>query len=117
MLLPDYHPDIVPFLEHLRLVKRRSPHTILSYGTDLQLFFHYLNETYEGLTDPNEVTGPMIASWLVEMEGRKMDSRGKLEKASPATIRRRLSAVQSFYKYRRKAGLQADSPAVTVKAP
>jgi len=116
MFQPDYHPDIVPFLEYLRLVKRRSPHTILSYGTDLQLFFTYLARAYDGLTDPKEVTGPMIASWLVGMEGRKRKSQ-KTEKASPATIKRRLSAIQSFYKYRRKAGLQTDSPAVTVKAP
>lgn len=115
--MPDYHPAIVQFLEHLQWVKRYSAHTVRSYGDDLQLFFNYIQQREDAIAepdalpesfDPAEVQAAMVREWLVDL---------KKEGAAATSIRRRISSLQSFYKYRRKAGLQEHSPVTSITAP
>lgn len=77
------------FLDHLRLEKRFSNHTLLSYQTDLRQLIEYLECEFEGLK-VEEVSHEVLRSWIV-----KMVEDGK----SPRTINRKISALKSYFKW------------------
>lgn len=80
---------IASFLNHLEKIKRYSPHTILSYENDLNQYLHYLNTLFE-VEDINQGSHIMIRSWVVHMAK---------ENVTPRSIRRKLSALNSYYKF------------------
>lgn len=80
---------IASFLNHLDKIKRYSPHTILSYENDLNQYELYLKSLFE-IDDINLGNHMMIRSWLVHMSK---------ENVSPRSIRRKLSALNSYFKF------------------
>jgi len=78
------------FLDYIAVEKKYSEKTVQAYGDDLRNFCLFLGwETTE--FDPAKVTEADVRGWLVEM----MDEEGQ----SPRSVRRRLSALRSFYKF------------------
>jgi len=77
------------FLDHLRLEKRFSEHTLVSYQTDLRQLNEFLARDYDGL-EIEKAPHQVLRSWIVELveEGR-----------SPKTINRKISAVKSYFKW------------------
>ena len=57
---------IDPFISYITNEKRYSPHTLLAYKKDLQLFTAYTNKVYE-IDNIEEVNQEMIRSWVVSM--------------------------------------------------
>jgi len=87
------------FLDHLRLEKRFSNHTLVSYETDLRQLIRFLEKEFEGLKI-EEASHEILRSWIVEMV-----EDGK----SPRTINRKISAVKSYFKWGIKfKGFEAD---------
>lgn len=83
------------FIEYLGVEKRYSAYTTLNYERDLQEFCSFLGVTKETL-DPTVVTTDDVRMWVVAM----------LEKGqSPRTVRRKVSALRSFFKFLLKMGL------------
>ena len=95
------------FLAHLRHQRRLSAHTVTAYAGDLEQFAGYCAEVYE-LTEAREVTRDVIKSWLATL-----NAAGR----SPASIRRKLSALKAFYHYRHRRGQQATDPTVRIPTP
>ncbi|PID95257.1 MAG: integrase [Bacteroidetes bacterium] len=95
------------YISYLKYEKRRSEHTLRSYGSDLGAFFAYLREVY-GVVMPEEVSSGMVRSWVVAMVERDL---------SETTIKRRLAAIRSFYKYGIKRGVLRENPAAFVQTP
>jgi len=93
MSLPETYP-IQEFLDYLQFQKRFSEHTIISYRTDLRAFFDYVATEYN-IVAIQEVTPPIIRSWL---------SKLKSEKAASKTINRKISTLKSFFKYHLRLG-------------
>ncbi len=96
---------IQSFLKYLQHEKRFSPHTVLSYETDLNQFTQYLSEVDAALTI-QEASHKLIRSWVVAM----MDA-----KASPRSVNRKIAALRSFYKYLLKREIIALNPADNVR--
>lgn len=94
------------FFDHLRFEKETSPHTVTNYGVDLAQFAEFLEAA--GVTDPAEVEGPLIRSWLREMAGFGY------AKTSAA---RKLSSVRSWFAFLFDRGLVPKDPARDVKGP
>lgn len=95
------------FLDYLRYERNYSEKTIVNYGDDLRFFEAYC----QGLEDAptwEEVDADVVRGWMEDM----MD-RGQ----KPTTVRRRLSALRSFYKYGLKRGLVDHDPAHGVVGP
>jgi len=94
------------FITYLTHEKRYSPHTIISYQTDLDQFEGYINNTFElSLT---EIKHTHIRSYMVDlMEG----------KTSENTINRKISALRSFYKFLMREGKIDHNPTILIKAP
>ncbi|MBK8700685.1 MAG: tyrosine-type recombinase/integrase [Saprospiraceae bacterium] len=95
------------FTEHLEKVKKYSAHTVLSYGQDLSQFVAYLEQQYE-LSDLNAANHLMIRSWVVSLSKEGITSR---------SINRKLSALNSFYKYALRNGALIKNPMKKVVAP
>lgn len=98
--MTDQAVSIRAFLNYLRFEKRYSEHTILSYETDLHSFFEYLTLQY-GSMEPEAVTAMLVRSWLAKLMEEGMSAR---------TIRRKMSALRSFYKHLLREGKLKHTP-------
>ena len=68
------------FLKYVQFEKRFSPHTVISYQTDLRQFGAFLKHTYSE-KKPELANYGMVRSWivqLVESEGTLLPSTVKL---------------------------------------
>jgi integrase/recombinase XerC len=95
---------IEKFLAYLQLEKNYSHHTVNAYRGDLENISFYLTERFD--CNLEEATHQFLRSWMVDA----------LESGTSAsTIKRRVSALKSFYKWRKKTfGVQFDPTAKLV---
>jgi integrase/recombinase XerC len=101
------HPYVQAFLGYLRFEKRYSQHTLISYQTDLEQFFDFLQHQY-GDTDVQSITASFIRSWLAEL--KSVDNSSK-------TINRKISTLKSFFRYLMKQGIIKQTPMSTIISP
>ena len=95
------------FFNYLRYEKRYSPHTLLSYQTDLGQFADYLRATYQ-ITDAAEADYPIIRSWLVSLLQRHLDAR---------TVNRKIACLRSYYKFLLREGRIVKNPTLRIIPP
>ena len=95
------------FFDFLRFERRYSPHTLLSYQTDLRQFADYLRTTYE-LDEPEQADHPLIRGWVVELMQQELD---------PRTVKRKIACLRSYYKFLLQTGVIGRNPMLRVKAP
>lgn len=129
------------FLEHLKIVKNASEHTIRNYAIDLNAFKSYLEYDWLGDIKPEELPEKISfkdpythRSTLFDnhLELSKIDRktiRGflawlNLNKQNKRTIARRLSSLRSFFKFAQLQQLiqlnpteELDSPKIDRKLP
>lgn len=98
---------IEKFLRYISADKGRSALTQKTYRADLENFCAYLQTTDRQL-DWQDVDRDLIRGWVAQM----METHYK-----PTYVRRRLSAVRSFYQYLMQQGLANRNPAAEVKGP
>lgn len=100
-------PDIQSFLDYLKYEKRYSPHTLLSYETDLRDFVVYLSKQY-GHVALHQIQHGFVRSWLASMKEAGLASK---------SINRKISTLRSFFKYHLRTGKLESSPMTQVLAP
>jgi len=88
------------FLQYLRFEKRYSAHTLIAYQTDLDQFSAFLTETY-GPFNFAEITHFQLRSWLAGI---------KEAGASPRSVNRKMSSLNSFFRYLQKGGFINSNP-------
>jgi len=88
------------FLQYLRFEKRYSRHTIIAYQTDLGQFSLYITAQF-AQEEPGQLTHFHIRSWLATLKDEEQTSR---------TINRKISSLNSFYKYLLKQQLTDKNP-------
>ena len=77
------------FLDYIAIEKRYSPRTVKEYGDDLRAWCAYLGWTVEEF-DPKRLDVEDVKGWMMQM----------LEAGqSPRSVKRRLSAVKSLYRF------------------
>ncbi|MDY2587829.1 tyrosine-type recombinase/integrase [Winogradskyella aquimaris] len=85
--------SIKSFSEYLSLEKNYSKHTVTAYIRDLELFQDFLNENHD--SEPIEtVDYSEIRQWIVELVNGGVSNR---------TINRKISSLNSYYKFLQKA--------------
>lgn len=83
------------FLDYIAIEKRYSPRTVKEYGDDLRAWCAYLGWDLEDF-DPTQLDADDVKGWMMHMleEGQ-----------SPRSVKRRLSAVKSLYRFLLGLGL------------
>ncbi|EGV42614.1 integrase [Bizionia argentinensis JUB59] len=82
------------FMDYLLLEKHYSKLTVKAYKKDLQDFLTFLSETYQ-TEDMLSVNYPEIRTWIVSLVDKEMNNR---------SINRKISALNSYYKFQIKVG-------------
>ena len=95
------------FLDFLRFEKRYSPHTVVSYQTDLGQFAAYLKLGDEQ-AEPAQATHALIRGWVVELMQQQLD---------PRTVNRKVACLRSYYKFLLRVGTIEANPMLRIKAP
>lgn len=94
------------FIDYLGYEKRFSPHTLISYKTDLVQFRDYLQVNYE--LEPPQANHTVIRSWVAGM----LD-----EGISPRSINRKITSLRTFYRFLLREGEVRLNPMLKVQGP
>ena len=95
------------FLNYLQYEKRYSSKTVTSYQTDLLQFFLFIENEFQ-LTDLMLVKHNFIRAFVVDLVNKNN---------KPSSIKRKISALKSFYKYAQKTGKIKSNPADKINSP
>jgi integrase/recombinase XerC len=77
------------FLDYIAIEKRYSPRTVKEYGDDLRAWCAFLDWKQEDF-DPTQLDEQDIKLWMIHMLDNKISAR---------SVKRRLSAVKSLYRF------------------
>jgi len=102
------HSSIFHFLDHLRVERNSSPHTVRCYEDDLVQFEGYLVESVGEMADPTATDARRLRAYSAWLSGRGY---------APSTIARRLASLRSFYRYQRRQGVVTSDPVGGLRNP
>lgn len=100
--------SITAFLDHLKIERQASVHTMRSYHDDLAVFSRFLAESETGGAELTLLDSSRLrryAAWL--------NSQGY----AATTIARRLASLRSFFRYLRRQGILGADPASGLRNP
>jgi integrase/recombinase XerC len=95
------------FMDYLEFEKRFSVHTLRAYRTDLQQFVQFLRAE-EQIEKIDEISSPIIRSWLVKLMEEGID---------PRSVNRKITALKTFFKYAMKSRWISVNPMLKVVSP
>ena len=98
------------FIDYLKYEKRRSSHTVTAYESDLSQFIVFVKAEYS-IEECSALTHKIIRSWIVQLV--------EIEQ-NPRSIRRKLSALNSWFNFLlRKGEVEANiaKQVITPKVP
>lgn len=94
------------FLDHLRVERRMSAHTLDAYRRDLDALTQWCE--HHGRGDPLRLNAEDLRAFIAAEHRRGL---------TPKSLQRRLSACRSFYAWQVKQGVLMASPAAAIRAP
>ena len=94
------------FLDYLALEKKYSKHTITAYKKDLEVFHHFISEEFEQHS-LDEINYSQIRSWIVQLVEQGISNQ---------TINRKISALNTYYKFLLKVEHIKVNPLIKHKA-
>lgn len=95
------------YIGELRL-QNVSPHTLRNYASDLQQFIEYFSPPGEEPPHPARITALQMREWLGSLYGLEL---------SVVSIRRKLAAVRSMFKFLLREGTVSSNVARLVRTP
>lgn len=105
--LNSTNQHLTNWLKHLDQ-QGKSQHTIAAYRRALQHLIHWTEDTYQESFVTAKVIPRDLRHWKTYQQ--------KQEKASPATVNQRLTAVSRFFQWARKEKLIQDNPTEDIHA-
>ena len=99
--------QIQGFIDYVRLEKRYSENTCVSYQHDLLEFTKFLLTDFE-IKEPSEVKSAQIRTWVFTLSKQNL---------AATSIHRKISSVKSYYKYLLKNNIVTRSPLIGISLP
>ena len=99
------------FIKYLQYERNYSSYTVNSYYNDLSQFALFLEETEVSEGDSfgiDSVDADIVRCWMMSLMEKKM---------SPSSVNRKLSSLQSFFKYLVRKGIIQKHPLKLVSGP
>jgi len=100
--------EIEQFLTYLRYERNASPHTLANYRADLKCFREFLTPPGEKTLALADVDHRIIREFMAWLYDRKLQR---------PSVKRKLAALRSFFKFCVREGIVKQSPARLVSAP
>lgn len=101
-------PDIFePFLNNLGFERRLSPHTVISYRTDLIQFRDFLATSYDNLL-PEEANYPIIRTWIASLLDAGITAR---------SVNRKITTLRTYFRFLVKTGVIKINPTAKIQGP
>jgi site-specific recombinase XerD len=97
---------VADFLDYLSSYRGYSVHTVKAYARDLREFRRLLAQRYGSVRQPNQVKREIVMQFALGLAGQ-----------APLTIRRKLTAIASFYHYLQDTGHAVANPARSLPLP
>ena len=94
------------YLDHLRVERALSPHTLSAYGRDLNHFVEFAAQC--GCEDPDELTLGLLGAWLAALEQQRLSAR---------SAARRLSALRGMMRFLVREGHSEADPSALLQRP
>ena len=94
------------FLDHIRVEKRYSKHTINAYALDLRQYVDFIKDQYGNLSW-SEHSHLIIRSWLAQI----------IDTNTARTVNRKISSLKSYYKYLEREAVIENNPMEKIEAP
>ena len=101
------NPHVLSFLNYIKYERNYSDRTVEAYGDDLQMFEDYVTRE-TGCFDSLQPDVDLVRGWMAEM-GRQHHSA--------SSIKRRVCALRSFYRYLRRQQLIKVNPLTLLPTP
>lgn len=95
-----FEERLTDYIHYLRFEKRYSPHTLTAYLRDLEQFRDFLKAEYE-VSALGSINHFHIRGWLAGMKGDKQTAR---------TVNRKLSSLNSYFRYLMRLGHTDKNP-------
>lgn len=99
--------NIQRFIDYLKIERRYSTKTLMSYELDLNQFHAYFNENFDGV-DWRNIRKLHVRSWIIFLIESKYQE---------SSIHRKISSLNGFFKYFTKLGVITENPSSGVIKP
>lgn len=99
--------SVAKFRNYLLAEKRYSTHTSEAYLNDIRQFFHYASISYS-IENPADIELMHIRSWLADLSSQNIQAR---------SIRRKISSLNSYFRFLRKRNLCQNNPVSRLTSP
>lgn len=110
--MPAELPLVGRYLDHLRVERGLSSHTVAAYRRDLRHYARYLDE--HGIDDPREVAAEDVEAFVAWLRRQEKPQGGAY---TPASVARMVVAVRGLHRFLAREGLVVDDVAADVPTP
>ena len=94
------------FFDYLEIEKKYSSNTIEAYRNDLNVFSRFLNDEFD-VNNINNTNYSYVRSWIVDLVNKGISNR---------SINRKITSLNSYFKFILKIGLINENPITNHKA-
>jgi len=101
-----FEEAVAGFLDYLSAYRGYSIHTVKAYARDLREFRRLLAQRYGSVRQPNQVKREIVMQFALGLAGQ-----------APLTVRRKLTAIASFYRFLQDTGSATLNPARGLPLP
>src|SRR4051794_30775485 len=105
--MPELSESADRYIASLR-IQNASPHTLRNYTTDLAQFIQYFSPPGATAPAPRDIDSLQLREWLGDLYDRGLN---------PISIRRKLAAVRSLFKFLLREGTVSANVARLVRTP
>jgi len=101
-----FEQAVAAFFDYLESYRGYSEHTVKAYARDLREFRRFLKARHRSIRRPDQIQREMVVAFALSLKGQ-----------APLTVRRKLTALSSFYGFLQDTGQATVNPARGVPLP